>query len=61
MNEILDKKVDGTLFKTAYLENKEMSFYFDKYKLSHEVVSPFFKVSPLDIFDYDQEIENLKK
>lgn len=38
-----------------------MQFYYDKFKMNKGSVSPFVNMKKIDNFDYEKEIEKLKK
>jgi hypothetical protein len=59
--DIMSNRVDGSLFKAAFLDDKDMQFYYSKFKMSKETVSPFVNVKEVDNYDYEKEIEKLKK
>eukprot|EP00347_Sterkiella_histriomuscorum_P013148 403365826 len=57
---LLNNKVDHTLFKMPYLHEKEANAYYNKFQLTSQDLSPFFKEQKVDVFDYEKEIQRLK-
>jgi len=51
--------VDKSILQLPFSHPKDMSLYYKKYGLNLRGVAPFFEPEPLEIFNYDKEIERL--
>ena len=60
--DMINKKVDKSLFKLPFLNDKDHKKYQEKFNLDSRSLSPFFEEEKEeDNFDYEKELNKISK